>query len=114
MLFLETGTAVTIFFTRETDLFFAVAVLAARRDLSSERRVLTFPSGRLLGGKIDFELLVVLDLGGLGVFVPVCRGEDAEGDGDAGLKVQGGDFCWRERIFSYNLPRRRYTKGRQE
>lgn len=102
VLFLETGTAVTFFLTCDTDLFFGVAVFA--------RRVLTFPSGRLLLGKIDFELLLGLDLLSLGVAVPVGRGEDAEGDGDASLKVQVDDFCWRERIFSYNLPRRQTRK----
>lgn len=102
VLFLETGTAVTFFLTRDTDLFFGVAVLA--------RRVLTFPSGRLLLGEIDFELLLSLNLLSLGVVVPVGRGEDAEGDGDASLKVQVDDFCWRERIFSYNLPRRQTRK----
>lgn len=101
VLFLETGTAVTFFFTRDTDLFFGVAVLATRRDLSGERRrVLTFPSGRLLLREVDFELLLGLDLLSLVVVVPVGRREDAEGNGDASLKVQVDDFCWRERIFS--------------
>jgi hypothetical protein len=62
---------------------------------------LTFPSGRLLLGEIDFELLLGLDLlSNLGVVFPVGRGKDAEGNGDASLKVQVDDFCWRERIFS--------------
>lgn len=54
-LVLETGTAVTFFFTRNTDLFLGVTLLRPRGDLSSssERRVLTFPSGRLLLGKFD-------------------------------------------------------------
>jgi hypothetical protein len=111
VLFLETGTAVTFFFARDADLFFGVAMLATGRDLSGERRrVLTFPSGRLLLGEVDFELLLSLDLGSLGVAVPVGGGEDAEGNGDAGLKVQVDDFCWRERIFSYNLSRRTTRK----
>lgn len=41
---------------------------------------------------------------GLGLTVLVGRGEDAEGHGDAGFKVQVDDFHGRERIFSYNLP----------
>lgn len=112
VLFLETGTAVTFFFTRNTDLFFGVAVLATRRDLGGERRrVLTFPSGFL--GEVDLELLGSLDLClGLGFAVLVGRGEDAEGDGDAGLKVQVDDFSWHERIFSYNPSRIYNTKGR--
>lgn len=109
LLSLETGTAVTFFFTRNTDLFFAVAVLSARRKFGGgrERRVLTFPSGWLLLGEFDLNLF-----GGcgcsrlsLGIGVPICRWEDAERDGDAGLKVQVGDFCWRRRTFSYNLPK---------
>jgi hypothetical protein len=106
VLFLETGTAVTFFLTRDTDLFFGVAVLAWR--------VLTFPSGRLLLGEIDFELLLGLDLlSSLVLGFPVCRGKDAEGNGDASLKVQVDDFCWRERIFSTTF-RVDYTTGWQE
>lgn len=106
-LLLETGTAVTFFFTRESNLFFAVTVLAARRKLSGGgvRRVLTFPSGCLVAGKLDLELLVSLGLDLLFGGVPVGGGENAEGDGDTGFKVQVDDFCRRERIgFSYNLP----------
>lgn len=104
MLVLETGTAVTFFFTRDTDLF-ALTVISARRKFSvgGERRVLTLPSGWLLVREVDFELLVSL-AGDFRVGVPVGGGEDAEGDWDSGFKVQICDFCWRERIFSYNLP----------
>jgi hypothetical protein len=113
LLLLDTGTAVTFFFTRNSDLFFTVVLLfaARRNDFSSggrERRVLTFPSGLWLWG---FDLNLFLNLGsgglslGLGLLVPICRWEDAEGDGDAGLKVQIDDFCRRERTFSYNLPK---------
>lgn len=108
VLLLETGTAVLILFTRDTDLFLGVAVLATKRGLCGEgRRVLTFPSGVL--GKADLELLGSLDLGAcLGLTVLVGRGEDAEGNGDAGLKVQVDDCSWHERIrFSFNLPRYR-------
>jgi hypothetical protein len=106
---LETGTAVTLFLTGDADLFFAVAALSTRRIRcggGGERRVLTFPSGWLLWGEVDIKLLVSLGVGCLlvGLGVPVGRGEDAERDGDAGFKVQCDDFCWRERIFSYNLP----------
>lgn len=104
---LDTGTAVTFFFTRDMDL-----LAVARRQLGggSERRVLTLPSGLLLVGEVDVNLFVGRgDLGVLGF--PVGGGEDAEGNGDAGLKVQDDDF-WRERIFSYNLPEPTATKGR--
>ena len=110
-LFLETGTgtAVTFFFTREMDLLFAVSVLSTRGRVdfsgSCDRRVLTFPSGRLLLGEFDVKLFFDGSGGsGLRFAVPIGRWEDAEGDGDTGLKVQIDDFCCRERIFSYNLP----------
>lgn len=48
VLFADAGTAVTFFFTRYTDLFFAEAMLFGTRrkfGVDSERRVLTFPSG---------------------------------------------------------------------
>lgn len=107
MLLLETGTAATLF--TETDLFFAVAVLAmlstrGEIDVGSRvRRVLLLPSGLLLG-ELDINLFVSLG-GGLRLAVPISRREDAERDGDTGFKIQIGDFCWRERIcFSYNPP----------
>lgn len=108
---LVTGTVVTFFFTRDVYLFFAVLVLLFTRrnnfSCRSVRRVLTFPSGcRRLG--LDLNLFVHLGGGcglSLGFVVPICRWEDAEGDGDSSLKVQVGDFYGRERIFSYNLPR---------
>jgi len=62
---------------------------------------LTFPSGFV--GEFNVKLCVSLS-GGLRFAVPIGRWEDAEGDRDAGFKVQVDDFCWRERIFSYNLP----------
>lgn len=70
LLVLDTGTAVTFFFTRNPDLFFAKAMLSlllgARRKFSgsSDRRVLTFPSGFLLLG-LDLNLLVSLGDGRL-------------------------------------------------
>lgn len=102
-----TGTAVTFFFTRNTDLFFAVPFFAGRNLFGGDgdRRVLTFPSGLWLLG-FDLNLFVGFGDGlGVGFAFPICRGEDAEGDGDASLKVQVCDFCWRERTFSYNLPK---------
>ena len=45
-LVLGTGTAVLFLFTSDADLFFADAVLNARKfGLDLERRVVTFPSG---------------------------------------------------------------------
>lgn len=84
----ETGTAVTFFFPRDTDLF-----CSARRQFSSGgvRRVLTLPSGWLFGGEVDLELLVSLLSSGFRGGVPVGGGEDAQGNGDAGLKIQGCD-----------------------
>jgi hypothetical protein len=105
-----TGTAVAFFFARDTDLFFAVFLAGRTFSVDGERRrrVLTFPSGWLLGGEFDLKLFVSGGGGGGGLrlrfAVPICGREDAEGHGDAGFKVQVGDFCWRERIFSYNLP----------
>jgi hypothetical protein len=106
---LDTGTVVMFFFTRNTDLFFAQALLAARRNLfggDRDRRVLTFPSGFGLG--LDLNLFVGFGFGNglsMGLGFPICRWEDAEGNGDASLKVQICDFCWRERSFSFNLPK---------
>lgn len=103
LLVMEPGTAAMVFC--DTDLFLAVAVLATRGqvNVSSVRRVLILPSGWLLFvGELDVNLFVGL-CGGLRLAVPISRREDAEGDGNASFKVQIGDFCWRERIFSYNL-----------
>lgn len=74
LLVLETGTAVTLFFTRETDLFFTEVVLSTRReiDVGGVRRVLTFPSGWLLVGEFDVNLFVGLLDGGLRFAVPIC------------------------------------------
>lgn len=45
ILLVGTGTAVTFFFTYDTDLFFADARGLREFGVGSERRVLTFPSG---------------------------------------------------------------------
>lgn len=99
ILFTDAGTAVTFFFTCYADLFFAEAMLSARRkfDVDSRvRRVLTFPSGLVLFWEFDLNLFVGL-LGrllllGLGlrfvVGVPIGSREDAEGNGNSGFKVQ--------------------------
>lgn len=82
LLRLETGTAAKIFFTGKTDFFLVDLV----------RRVLAFPSGWLLVGEIDVNLLVSLG-GCLRLAVPIGGGKDAEGHGDTSFKVQIGDFC---------------------
>lgn len=93
---MDTGTAVLFLFTCDANLFFL-----ARRKLGGDRgrRVLTYPSG-FLRRHVDFELLVSLS-GGLdrsGLFVG--RGEDAEGNGDAGFKVQVGGLGGARESFS--------------
>jgi hypothetical protein len=112
---LDTGTAVTFFFTCNTDLFFTVALLTSRGQLSSggDRRVLTFPSGFLgFDGKFDLKLFVSLGGGfGLGGGFLVGTREDAEGHGNAGFKVQVGDL-YNARILFPTTFRTRRTKGR--
>lgn len=101
-------------FTSDADLFFAVALLSARRKvaLSGVRRVLTFPSGVVLLRKFDLKLLVGgLGLGGVGLGLAVGRGEDAERDGDAGFKIQVGGLSGRESPLLLDLP---LEKGRKE
>ena len=102
-------------FTSDADLFFAVALLSARRKvaLSGVRRVLTFPSGVLLLRKFDLKLLVggLGGGGGSGLGVAVRRREDAEGDGDAGFKIQGDGLSGRESPLLLDLP---LEKGRKE
>ena len=83
--FLEARTAVALL---DTDLFFAEA--SAVGDLGGdgrERRVLTFPSGGWLA-ELDVDLLVGRLGLGLGRGLAVGRGEDAEGHGDSGFKIQ--------------------------
>jgi hypothetical protein len=90
-LFADAGTAVLLLFTSDTDLFFSEAILSTCRKscLGLERRVLTFPSGVL--GELDLNLFVGVGLG-LGLGFPVGGREYAEGDRDAGFKVQIGDL----------------------
>jgi hypothetical protein len=103
-----------LLFASYADLFFAVAISTGRKiGLGGVRRVLTFPSGGLLWRKIELDLLVGLGgCGCRGVGLAVRRGEDAEGDGDAGLKVQGDDLSGAR--VSLLLDLSIGTKGRQE
>jgi hypothetical protein len=89
---LETGTAVTFFFTCDADLFFE-SLFSTRRELGNggDRRVLTFPSGFLwFGGKFDLKLFVGLsDLSlSLSGFLVGTR-EDAIGARGRGLQSPG-------------------------
>lgn len=89
-------------FTTDVDLFL---VLLTRREVGGERRV-SFPSDALLTlRKVDFTLDVSLG-GCLGIVAPVRRWEDAEGDRDAGVKVQVDDLSGRE-LFSNAFRRAR-------
>lgn len=97
VLAVDTRTVVVMFFfTGDTDLLFSVAMLSTRRkmDRSVGRRGLTFASG-FLPGELDLDLFVglcgCLDLSG-GFVVLVRRGEDAEGNGYSGFKIQIADL----------------------
>jgi hypothetical protein len=95
---LTARTAVTIFFTSNTNLFLRV-VLFSRREVGGERRVVTFPSGALLFWReIDLTLSMGFSCCFNGV-APVRRREDAEGNRDSGVKVQVDDLSGRE-LFS--------------
>jgi hypothetical protein len=94
-------TVVTILFTSDVDLFLLVLLAGTRRKVGGDRRVLTFPSDALLSvGKIDLALDVSLFDGFLSGAVLVGRREDAEGNGNAGVKVQVADLEVRENVFS--------------
>jgi hypothetical protein len=95
VLAVDTGTAVTFLFTCDMDLFFAVAVLAARRKVNRglRGRVVILPSGFLVR-KVDLNLLMGLSgcLYLSCLFVLVRRREDAEGNGYSGFKIQIADL----------------------
>lgn len=93
-----------------------MAVAGAWRELGGEGRLLlvllSFPSDALLFvWKLDFTLDMGL-LSGLNGVAPVRRREDAEGDRDAGVKVQVDDLEVREILFS-NAFRRDERKTRR-
>jgi hypothetical protein len=90
-----TAGLISVFLTSDVNLFLAEFFAGAWREVGGEGRLLivSFPSDALLFvWEIDFTL-DVSRLGGLfnGV-VPVRRREDAEGDRDAGVKVQVDDL----------------------
>jgi len=106
---LTARTAVTIFFTSDTNLFLRI-VLFPRRKVSGQRRVVTFPSGALLFlREIDLSFYMGLSSCFNGV-APVRRREDAEGNRDSGVKVQVDDLSSENTSrMPFDLP-----KGRQE
>jgi hypothetical protein len=92
----STGTAVTLFLTFVTDLF-----VPTRVSDGSDRRVLTFPSGKVESRPREVDANLGVGVGGSGCLgglllltlaFPVGRGKDAEGNRDASLKVQVGDL----------------------
>jgi len=108
---LTARTAVTIFFARELNLFLYVLLIPTRRKAGSERRVVTFPSGALVGlGKTGLSLNVGFGGAASGV-ASVRRREDAEGNRYFGVKVQVDDSSRRENPsrMPFDVP-----KGRQE
>jgi len=117
LLFADAGTAVTFFFTRYTDLFFAEAMFSAGRrkfGFDRERRVLTFPSGLLLFWEFDLNLFTPLISGSLDLLrlrlvvgVLVGSRKDAEGDGNTGFKVQVDDLPGARLFFSSTEGKRR-------
>jgi len=92
---LTARTAVTIFFTSDSNLFLRIT-LFLRREVGGERRVVTFPSGALLFWReTDLSLYMGLSSCFNGV-APVRRREDAKRDRDSGVKVQVDDLSRRE------------------
>lgn len=89
----DTGTRVTLFFNCDTDLLFFVEVGLRFLSSGGHRRVLTFPSGFL--GELDLDLGMRLLLGFDCGFLVGGR-EDADGNRDAGFKVQIGDLTAQE------------------
>jgi len=102
-------TVVTILFTSYVD-FFLAKVVAGRRKVGFERRILTFPSDAL---RSLWQLDLTLDVCSSYSFgvVPVRRREKADGDRDTGVKVQIDDLGCRR--TSSRMPFDE-PKGRQE
>jgi hypothetical protein len=110
-------TVVTLLFTGDMDYLFALESLLrwCRRTLKVGREllrsVLTVPSdARWALGELEFTLDVSLG-GRLLLVAPVRRWENAEGDRNAGVKVQIDDLSGRE-LFS-NAFRRAERKTRR-
>ena len=96
-------------------LFLAEIFAGAWREVGGEGRllVLSFPSDALL---LVWKVDLTLDVSRLGLLdgvVPVRRREDAEGDRDAGVKVQVDDLQVLENDFSnaFRLTERKTRRG---
>lgn len=97
VLLLDAGTAVL---TGDADLFLDARLLTGRGfDLGLESELTFFPSG-VVRGHVDLQLLVGVGLGSRGLSFPIRRREDAEGDRDAGFKIQVGDLVGAKRLSS--------------
>lgn len=98
VLLLDAGTAVL---TGDADLFLDASLLTGRGfDLGLESELTFFPSGVRVRGDVDLQLLVGVGLGSRGLSFPIRRREDAEGDRDAGFKIQVGDLVGAKRLSS--------------
>ena len=104
------GTAAMLLVASHANLLLLVSLKLQVR--LARRRVVILPSGVVMRER-ELVLPVGVDCG-LSLLVLVRRGEDAEGDRDAGLKVQIGGLDGRRegRLFSSTF--RTATKGRQE
>lgn len=108
---------ISVLFAGDVNFFLSILLVAfagAWRELGGEGRrlLLSFPSDALLFvWELDFTLDMSL-LSGLNGVAPVRRREDAEGDRDAGVKVQVDDLEVREILFS-NAFRRDERKTRR-
>jgi hypothetical protein len=97
VLAVDTGTAVLLLVTCGTGVFLAVRLSLLLRGRRGRSVVLVFAAG-FLRGELDLKLRVGVGLSvgllrlGLSRLLFVRRGEDAEGDGEAGFKIQVGDL----------------------
>jgi hypothetical protein len=112
----RTSGLVSIFLASDVYLFLAEFFAGAWREVGGEGRllILSFPSDAVL---LAWEMDLTLDMSRLGGFLngvaPVRRREDAEGDRDAGVKVQvDGLLCARERLLEcLSTKRKEHKKG---
>lgn len=100
----DPGTAVALLLASHADLVFRVALELLL--LRAGRREVAFPSGVVVVvGERDRDLGVGAGSAGVvSLLVLVRRGEDAEGNRDAGLKVQIGGLAGRKEGSSSPRP----------
>jgi hypothetical protein len=113
-IFSAARTVVMFLFTADMNYLLSglVSLVWWRWKVGRERGELTVPSdARWALGKLDLTLDVSLGGGFLLIVAPVRRWKNAEGDRDAGVKVQIDDLFWRE-LFS-NAFRRAERKTRR-